>query len=163
MKPASVAAGLKRMILRYNKRVALASTDAITTNERVLQEVEAGNLTAAEAGSQLLATTRAVSIAIGSMQVGRFLQRFKWKARKMSAPGNSLEYSHPSNVLWRSNFEEQCKALGIRQELLLNYDQVWRLKWRGSPSTLSKTGLPRTQRDTRSLVFCLFGYWGFGL
>jgi hypothetical protein len=70
-----------------------------------------------------------------------------------------LPYGHPKNVKWRMEWNLQLKNLQIREELILNYDQVWRLKYRGSPTTMAKTGEPGTYQDL--IVVCCGGFFDF--
>ena len=72
------------------------------------------------------------------MWATRWALRFKWQVRQLSAPGNVLPYFHPRMVLWRRRWAEQLRTQNITPALCLNYDQVWRLKFRGSKVKLWK-------------------------
>ena len=66
------------------------------------------------------------------------MSRFHWKKRRLSAPSAFIGYNHPKNVQWRKDFKKLRKLKGIDLRLCLFYDQVWRLKYRGSATTLAK-------------------------
>ena len=69
----------------------------------------------------------------------RFMDKFKWSERKITAPGNYLHYDHPKNQRWREHFKLKRETEGFEMKLTLNYDQVWRLKYRGHDKKVWKT------------------------
>ena len=83
------------------------------------------------------------------MSAKRFLGKFKWKTRSMTAPDKLLHYNHQKNKAWRERFAAKRSAEGIRLELTLNYDQVWRLKYRGRKRTLHKHSKDAGKRRSR--------------
>jgi len=83
------------------------------------------------------------------LSVRRFLGKFKWSDRSITAPSKILHYNHPKNKAWRENFAAKQKAEQISLKLTLNYDQVWRLKYRGRKHTLHKKSCDAGKRRSR--------------
>ena len=68
----------------------------------------------------------------------RFKERFKWSDRAISAPTGFLAFHCKKMKAFRQNYLKQLDAQGINPRLVLNYDQVWRLRWRGPKKILHK-------------------------
>ena len=64
--------------------------------------------------------------------------RFSWSTRKMSAPVNFLEFEDPILVEYRKKVDYQISYHGVDRRLMLNYDQLWRIRYRGRGTRVHK-------------------------
>ena len=144
---------------RFNRRVRLTNATIKARNQDIYNQWVAGERSYKEAVSQYKPLIREASKAKPHPMVAKtFKRRFKWSDRKLTAPAHVLPYEHPANVRYRKEFKYRLKQDGVNLLLLLNYDQVWRLKYRGSGRTLWKPKAragKRAHRFTRGLRQCL--------
>jgi hypothetical protein len=60
-----------------------------------------------------------------------FLKNYGWVDKKISAPTHYLDYDSEELKTFRRNYAIAIDMKGVDQRLVLNYDQVWRLKYSG--------------------------------
>ena len=70
------------------------------------------------------------------MAIKRYKHRWGWEDRRISAPPSYLPYDCQPMKDWRNRFHASVSDLDMR--LVLNYDQIWRLVYRGTQRTLFK-------------------------
>eukprot|EP00969_Alexandrium_andersonii_P151536 6699532-Alexandrium_andersonii.AAC.1 len=49
--------------------------------------------------------------------------------------GKYLPYDHPKMAAFRSKFQDVCEMEKVDRRLILNFDQLWKMRHRGSKST----------------------------
>ena len=76
------------------------------------------------------------SVAGPRMAILRYKHRWGWEDRRISAPPSYLPYDCQPMKDWRNRFHAAVSDLDMR--LVLNYDQIWRLVYRGTQRTLFK-------------------------
>jgi hypothetical protein len=144
-------AAMQKVMARYNSRVEQLNKVRREHNLSVKAEFDAGSLRVprAELTGMLLEPLLKSSGKPSKMALMRFKRRFGWTARVLSAPSTSLPYDHPKIANYRAKFSLLVETKKIKRELILNYDQVWRLKWRGPKSKLYKCeSQAGVQKDT---------------
>lgn len=134
----NVAKGMRKIIAQYNARVAKQNMDIDKINVATYNEFQNPKISAAEAKDRYVQKLRMAKGKPNHKWAKRFLIKLKWSDRKLMAPGDMLHYNHPKNVEWRSKFQAKVEAKKIDIRLVLNYDKVWRLKYRGPKKPLHK-------------------------
>jgi hypothetical protein len=144
-------AAMKKVMARYDSRIEQQNKVRREHNLSVKAKFDAGSLavSGAELTDMLLEVLPKSKGHVTKMALMRFKRRFGWTERVLSAPSTSLPYDHPKIAMYRAKFSLLVETKKIKRELLLNYDQVWRLKWRGPKSKLYKHGSRAgVQKDT---------------
>ena len=77
----------------------------------------------------------------GHLSPGRCqaLARYGWVDRKRSAPAGFLPLDHPKLIAHRHQVRIITETQGVHPRLILNYDQVYRIRYRGRGSNMTKT------------------------
>ena len=65
----------------------------------------------------------------------------------MCAPCNSLPHDHPKLQEHRLKWKQRREMTNVPCHLFSNYDQVWRMKYRGRPTNLYKRATDSGQRE----------------
>ena len=68
----------------------------------------------------------------------RFKRRFMWRQRRQTAPGNYLPHGHWKMQRFRQKFRSMLEYENVDHDMVLCYDQVYRCKFRGTPTQLFK-------------------------
>ncbi len=123
--------GLKAMIARYNARAALANKQIIKQNDINWAHYVAGNITLEQCKTRHIKEKQIASGKPNKEFARAFLKRFKWSERKISAPANALGPDDPKIEDYTTTVANIIKDLGVDTRLLINYDQLWRLRYRG--------------------------------
>lgn len=162
----SMILAMRALIPRFNKRIVLANEVGKKHNQGLLDQFHLAEITEAQLLAQkhvirpqaawlhmcvcvqtrlqLLclvcdASRSQVSSTIGSMWCTRFKAQFRWRQLKLSAPsGAILEFTHPRVVSFLESWQQLIVDNKVNPRLILNYDQIWRLKFRSRGSTLHK-------------------------
>ncbi len=120
---------------RYNARVEASNQKAREFLTEQHDRWKANEITREEFLEHFKLMKRKVPVNVTKHWVYKYKTRWGWTQRKYSAPPSYLEYTHPLMEQWRRRYTDTIKRLKINQLLLLNYDQVWRMVYRG-PSTV---------------------------
>ena len=87
------------------------------------------------------------------MWAHRFRTAFSWKHRGITAPSAFLPYGHKLLVEHRQHIKASLAALQVPGQLMLNYDQVWRIRYIGPSTCFYKSeelaGQEKSEIDTR--------------
>ena len=133
----NIVIGMKELIGKYNARAKQANKEILAHNMATKKKYQSGELAVNNVQELQELTLPFHPLAKGSpnkVWVKRWCRKFQWKERVLSAPSTSLPYDHPKIVAYRSLFSERMKDKKVNFHLLLNYDQVWRIRYRGPKS-----------------------------
>jgi hypothetical protein len=75
---------------------------------------------------------------IGKKWCSRFAKEFGWKPRKAGMCGSFLDYDHPEMERVRQHIDYLLTGGGVHPQLLLNYDQLWKIVHRGQAESYAK-------------------------
>ena len=60
-----------------------------------------------------------------------FLERFKWKLLRLNTPSGYVPFDSETVKTWRINWVQFLRENNIDPRLVLNFDQIWRIRYRG--------------------------------
>ena len=129
---------MEQQINRYNIRVEKTNSRLDRQSRKLWDEWQAGNISIDQARDGFTGLLKVATGKVSSTWATRYKRRFGWVTKKLSAPGSHLGLNHPKCVVWRERWRQMLQAKKVNPMLLLTYDQVWRLKFRGSKDTLHK-------------------------
>jgi len=70
--------------------------------------------------------------------LSRWCKRFGWSRRAWNTPGKYLVYHDPKMEAYRTKFKEVLLTTQSHPRLVLNFDQLWKQRHRGSKATYWK-------------------------
>ena len=85
-----------------------------------------------------------------TMWCSRWKRRFGWRERRLTAPGHYLPYDHVKMEKFRTQFSTRLRIENIHPKLVLNYDQIWRVRYRGYATKLWKSRTAAGKQATRT-------------
>ena len=107
-------------------------------NAGLKAKLEAGYITRTEFVEQFRRPPRLACGKASNVWCARFKSSYQWKVRSMSDPCNYLPEDHPKLQAHRVRWKQRRALTNVPFHLFLNYDQVWRMKYRGLQSNLYK-------------------------
>ncbi|CAK0898546.1 unnamed protein product, partial [Prorocentrum cordatum] len=134
----NIVEAAKKVISRYNLRAIKTNKDIDATNNATWDKFLAKEITDDQATEMYL---KRIPLAEGhptATWAKRFKDRFGWRTKRLSAPGDALPLNHWKVVQWRRGWTEDLARANVDERLVLNYDQVWRIVHRGSQVKLYK-------------------------
>ncbi len=138
LRPVNLVKGMNTLITRFNMRVRKSNEEISHLNKQTWTKYQKGKISGEEARNNLLEPKRLAMGKPSSVWAKRFLDRFRWRGRAISAPAEYLPYNHWRLNAFRKQFREELAFHGVEQRLVLNYDQVWRIRYRGGKAQLWK-------------------------
>ncbi len=133
----SIMASLEHVVGEYNTEVQKANRTAQFKNKRLARQLRRGEITASEAAACMVPLKRHAN-KVTKMVAHRFGKRYGWGKRKCGMPGNFLDYNNPKMQAVRDAVHNRVANSHVHPRLVLNFDQVWRLKYRPARKVLFK-------------------------
>ena len=124
--------------MEFNANATKTNATIQQQNEELATQVAAGALSKKDALGKY---TNLVPMARGKPSrtwVRRFKKKFQWSTRATGMPGNYRPFSDPSMQAVRAGVRAMCAMHKIPPGLVLNYDQVWEIRHRGSKKKVWK-------------------------
>ena len=132
LKMRRVVETMKVQAHRYNDKVRAANeiVGEFIASQRA--KYQAGHITAevykdAYKGLQRPMDTQPKSLYGRALN---FVNDFGWKERKNNVPPGYLDLDDPKMVKWRYDYQNIRAMKKIHRKLILNYDQIWRCRYR---------------------------------
>jgi len=130
----NIVSGMSDIIDKFNKRVDLRNASTHEENLHTWQSLLTGELTATEARDRYQQPMRRSCGRPSRMWARRWKMRMGWRERRLTAPGHFLPFEHHRMQAFREKVRQRLATENIDPRLLLNYDQIWRVKYRGKPT-----------------------------
>ena len=123
---------------RYNARVLKSNAEAREHLQQQHQRWKDGEITRDAFLENFKLLRRTLNTNVTRTWVNRYKAAWGWSSRKYSAPPGYLPYDHPHMKAWRIRYHGQLERHNVDIRLLLNYDQIWRMVYRGPKTQVFK-------------------------
>ena len=136
---------MQEVVDEWNSQVTQRNKSTEKYNAELANEVKKGKLKLEDA---LKFKRRYVNKCrcgkVSRQKVWAFTRRFKWVRGRFNIPSGSLPFKHPRNVKWHEAFRRTRERLKVPPQLILNVDQVARMKYRGHSWAYKKSQNAKT-------------------
>jgi hypothetical protein len=138
------------VIKSYNARLKKRNAAAVKKNAALLTKLRAGQISPADALRMRENLVPYTDARATRNWASRFRVEYNWGSHQVGMTGNFLPYDHPEMAHVRDKVALAVKQGQIHPRLLINYDQLWKLAFRGRKRKFYKTFEGAGQKMRRS-------------